>query len=319
MFLHQKFLNLPVNYQYIDRFSFGGICRPMARTKKEKSKHDLWKRLHFKYRLSVLNENTLEEVGRLQASIFMGIMLILLFAVALVTFTSIVIISTPIRNYLPGYSDTEVRGSALKNAIVIDSLESVVAQQSVYLENLRLVLQGKVSPDSAKSEKVVKISEDDKSLQKSESEKEFNEKYQEEEKYSLSAKSEDSKSMTEGVVFFKPLKGAISVKYNPVANHYGVDLVAKPKENVVAVLEGSVIFSGYDPNVGYFIQIQHRNGFVSIYKNNDLILKKTGDQVRTGEVVALVGTSGREGSTPHLHFELWYKGTPVNPESYITF
>jgi murein DD-endopeptidase MepM/ murein hydrolase activator NlpD len=135
----------------------------------------------------------------------------------------------------------------------------------------------------------------------------------------LSAKTEATKTMTEGAVFFKPLKGVVSAKYNPAVNHYGIDLAAKPKESVVAVLEGAVIFSGYDPNVGYFIQLQHRNGFVSIYKNNDLILKKTGDQVRTGEVIAIIGSSGQEKAGPHLHFELWYKGMPVNPESYITF
>ncbi|MBP1618369.1 MAG: family peptidase [Bacteroidetes bacterium] len=291
----------------------------MARTKKEKNKHGFWKRLHFKYRLSVLNENTLEEVWRLQASIFMGTMLVLVFAITLITLTAIGIIATPIRNYLPGYSDAEVRSFALKNAILIDSLEIKLDQQTSYIENLHSVFQGKLEPDSSRSKDVIAISENDKSLEKSESERQFDEKYEKEEKYNLSAKSEETKTMTEGAVFFKPLKGVISAKYNPAISHYGIDLAAKPKESVVAVLEGAVIFSGYDPNVGYFIQLQHRNGFVSIYKNNDLILKKTGDQVRTGEVIAIIGSSSQEKTGPHLHFELWYKGMPVNPESYITF
>jgi murein DD-endopeptidase MepM/ murein hydrolase activator NlpD len=291
----------------------------MARTKKEKNKHNFWKRLHFKYRLSILNENTLEEVARLQSSIFTGSMLLSVFAITLIALTSIVIISTPIRNYLPGYSDAEVRGFALQNAILIDSLERVVDQQSTYIGNIRSVFEGKVQIDSVKSEDVISISEDDKSLQKTESENSFNESYQKEEKYNLSAKTDESKTMTEGAVFFKPLKGIISSRYNPAINHFGLDLVAKPKESVVAVLEGTVIFTGYDPNVGYFIQIQHQNGFVSMYKHNDLLLKKTGEQVRTGEAIAIVGNTGRESTGPHLHFELWYKGEPVNPESYITF
>ena len=123
----------------------------MARIKKEKSKHGLWKRLHFKYRLSVLNENTLEEVGRLQASIFMGSMLVLVFAITLITLTAIGIIATPIRNYLPGYSDAEVRSFALKNAILIDSLEVKLNQQSSYIESLHSVFQGKIDPDSSRS------------------------------------------------------------------------------------------------------------------------------------------------------------------------
>lgn len=291
----------------------------MATTKKEKNKHNFWKKLHFKYRLSVLNENTLEETWRIRISIFKGMMLVLVFAITLITLTSIVIISTPIRNYLPGYSDAEVRSIALKNAIVIDSLENAINQQSTYITNLKLVFQGKVQPDSARSEDVITISEDDQSLQKSESEKEFNEKYEKEEKYTLSAKTNNANSITEGAVFFKPADGVIAQKYSPVNNHYGVDLATKAKASVVAVLEGTVIFSGYDTNVGYFIQIQHGNGFVSIYKNINLVLKKVGEQVRTGEIIAVVGNSSKEKATPHLHFELWYKGTPVNPESYITF
>ncbi|MFT4071944.1 MAG: M23 family metallopeptidase [Dysgonamonadaceae bacterium] len=267
-----------------------------------------------------MNENTLEEVARVQSSIFYGVVLLFVFAVTLIALTAIVIVSTPIRNYLPGYSDAEISHSALKNAIIIDSLEQQMQRQHVYIENIRAALLGKITLDSVKAEEPLVISENDKSLQKTENEQKFVERYQQEESYNLSANAADGKkSMAEDAIFFKPLKGLVTSRFNPSVNQFGVDVAAASKEPVVAVLEGTVIFSGFDPYDGYILQIQHGNGFVSIYKRNELLLKKTGEKVRTGEAIALVGNAGDESGKKGLHFELWYKGNPVNPESYVSF
>ena len=98
-----------------------------------------------------------------------------------------------------------------------------------------------------------------------------------------------------------------------------MDLVADPKVSVQAALDGTVVFTGFDPNFGNVIQIQHKNGFLSVYKHNELLLKAIGDQVVAGEAIALVGNTGELSTGPHLHFELWYRGYPVNPEDYIAF
>lgn len=124
---------------------------------------------------------------------------------------------------------------------------------------------------------------------------------------------------TDGVFFYKPVDGVVSSHYNANIRHYGVDLVAAPKESVLATLDGTVVFAGFDPNSGNVIQVQHRNGFLSIYKHNELLLKEVGDRVVAGEAIALVGNTGKLSTGPHLHFELWYKGGPVNPEEYIAF
>lgn len=290
--------------------------------KKKKNKHDIWKRLHFKYRLSVMNENTLEEVWSIKASMFSGGVLFLLFAISLVTITSFLIIATPIRYYLPGYLDAEVREKALRAAIRVDSLQQQLNYQEAYINNLKNVFTGVLDVDSVKITDTISVSENDPLLKRTEKEKVFVDRYEDKERYNLSVISPTATGPMEGVVFFKPLKGLVVGKFNPSNDRYGIDLKVASQETVLAVLEGTVVFSGYDFTTGYTMQVQHKNGFVSIYKNNTLLLKKVGDKVRTGEAIAVIGdgkAKGDENAGSVLGFELWYKGNPVNPEDYIAF
>ncbi len=288
--------------------------------KKKKNKHDIWKRLHFKYRLSVMNENTLEEVWSIKASMFSGGVLFLLFAISLITITSFFIIATPIRYYLPGYLDAEVREKALRAAIRVDSLQQQLNYQEAYINNLKNVFTGVLDVDSVKITDTISVSENDPLLKRTEKEKEFVDRYEDKERYNLSVISPSASGPMEGVVFFKPLKGLVISKFNPSNDRYGIDLKVASQETVLAVLEGTVVFSGYDFTTGYTMQIQHKNGFVSIYKNNTLLLKKVGDKVRTGEAIAVIGDGkAKDNADLVLGFELWYKGNPVNPEDYIAF
>jgi murein DD-endopeptidase MepM/ murein hydrolase activator NlpD len=287
--------------------------------KKKKTRHDTWKRLHFKYRFSVMNENTLEEVWNIKASIFSGIVLLAVFAVFLIAVTSFIIIATPIRYYLPGYMDAEIREKALRSAIRIDSLQQQLNYQEAYISNLKNIFNGVMDLDSVKIADTISISDNDPLLKRTKKEKSFVDRYEDKEWYNLSVISPASGPM-EGVVFFKPLKGLIVSKFNPLENRYGIRVKAVSQETVSAVLEGTVIFSGYDLNTGYTTQIQHKNGFISAYKNNTLLLKKMGDKVRTGEAIAVAGGSkDKETEDSYPEFELWYKGNPVNPEDYVTF
>lgn len=287
--------------------------------KKKKTRHDIWKRLNFKYRLSVMNENTLEEVWNIKASIFSGIVLLVVFAAFLIAITSFIIIATPIRYYLPGYMDAEIREKALRSAIRVDSLQQQLNYQEAYINNLKNVFNGVLDIDSVKIPDTISISENDPLLKMTDKEKAFIERYEDKERYNLSVISPASGPM-EGVVFFKPLKGLVVNKFNPLESMYGIRLKVVSQETVLAVLEGTVIFSGYDLNTGYTMQIQHKNGFISVYKNNTLLLKKMGDKVRTGEAIAVVGDNkDKEMGELYTEFELWYKGNPVNPEDYIAF
>ena len=287
--------------------------------RRDKNRHSFWKRLHFKYRLSILNESTLEEIWKLRVSKFQGILLfggIFFFTLIL---SSIIIITTPIRNYLPGYLDSEIRQKAIQAAIQIDSLEQQQRYQLAQINNIKDIFDGKVQADSDIPVDTVSISEDDVKLKSTNAERKFREQYEEDEKYNLSSLSMADSAPIEGVTFFRPAKGMITEKFNASKRHYGVE-IALTSETVVATLEGTVVFAGYDPVMNYVIQVQHKNGFISIYEKASLLLKNVGDKVRTGEAIAIVKNEKTDSKSKDiLFFQLWYKSNPVNPELYIPF
>ena len=276
-----------------------------------------WKRIRFKYKLSFFNESMLEEVWSFRLSQLTVFIYVGLFAFALITITSIIIIMTPIRNYLPGYLDVEVRNEILQNALRADSLEAQIAVQRRYLENLSAILSGNITFDSIQVDDPTSIVNVDYDIPRSERESTFVRQFEEDEKYNLTALNLNP-PQTE-IFFYKPLNGIISAAFNPNEAHFGIDLTSAPKESVMATLDGTVIFTGFDPNFGNVISLQHKNDFISIYKHNDILLKQTGDRVIAGEAIAIVGNTGLLSTGLHLHFELWNKGAPVNPEDYISF
>jgi murein DD-endopeptidase MepM/ murein hydrolase activator NlpD len=275
-----------------------------------------WKKVRFKYKLFFLNENTLEEVFSLRLSLWSGFWILLAFIILLITATSIVIINTPIRNYLPGYMDSEIRQEMIANALKADSLEQVIRLQSQYLENTTAILKGESPIAEIPTPDTVSIRLEH--LTKSEELEKFVRSYEEEERYNLNVLS-SSTSVPVNLIFYRPVRGLISDPFNLQEKHYGVDIAATPKESVLATMKGAVVLSGFEANAGYVIQIQHANGFISIYKHNALLLKKQGDLVDAGEAIAMVGNTGQLSTGAHLHFELWYNGKPVNPEEYIVF
>jgi murein DD-endopeptidase MepM/ murein hydrolase activator NlpD len=250
--------------------------------------------------------------------------LVLIFAFFLIAITSAIIIATPIRYYLPGYLDAEVREKAIRSAIKADSLEQQQKYQEAYIDNLRSIFDGTVQIDSVKRLDTISVSENDPLLKKTNVEKEYTKRYEEDEKYNLSVLSSPEGNPMEGVVFFRPVEGVILNGFDPNKGRFGITVSTLPKETVAATLEGVVVFAGYDIKTGHTIQIQHKNGFISMYKYNSLLLKKTGDKVQTGEAIALLEAKKDEGkdaaaARPYLEFELWYKGNAVNPENYISF
>ena len=283
-----------------------------------KKKKTFWKRIQLKYKLSFYNESTLEEVWSLRLSQLSAFITFLLIAFFLITVTSLVIIKTPIRNYLPGYLDVEVRNTIIMNSLRADSLEMVLNRQSLYLANVSAILTGTVTVDSIRRSDSTAFMTANYDIPRTENEERFAAAYEEEEKYNLTTLSPNTIA-NEGIFFYKPVNGVISSHYDFEKNHLGVDLVAAAKESVLATLDGIVVYTGFDQDYGNVITLQHKNGFISIYKHNEVLLKKTGDQVVSGEAIALVGNTGELSTGPHLHFELWNKGTSINPEEYIAF
>lgn len=286
--------------------------------KRNTNKLSFWKRIRFKYKLSFINENTLEEVWSFRLSQLSVFISLGVFAFSLVAFTALIIIMTPIRNYLPGYLDVEVRKEIVQNALRADSLERMIEIQNLYLKNVTGIISGTIELDSIREIDSLARIDADFEIPRSPEEEEYVKNFEQEEKYNLAVLNTNPLPV-DGLFFYKPVNGMISSHYQADIHHFGVDIAAAPKESVLATLDGTVMYAGYDLNQGNVIQLQHKNGFVSVYKHNELLLKEPGEQVVAGEAIALVGNTGKLSTGPHLHFELWYNGKPVNPEDFIVF
>lgn len=276
-----------------------------------------WNNFKFKYKLTIQNENTLEEIVGLHVSKLNGLSVLLSVLAVLFLIAACIIAFTPLRNYLPGYMNSEVRAQIVQNALRMDSLQEVLDRQNLYIMNIQDIFSGKVQIDTVQTIDSLTAIRQDTLMERTKREEEFRHQYEESEKYNLGTITQQPN--VDGLIFYRPTRGMISDHFNADKRHFGTDIAANPNESVLATMDGTVILSTYTAETGYLIGIQHSQDFISIYKHCGSLIKKEGDTVRGGEAIALVGNSGTLSTGPHLHFELWYKGRPVNPEKYIVF
>jgi murein DD-endopeptidase MepM/ murein hydrolase activator NlpD len=283
---------------------------------------DRWKqflqKMRFKYRLSVLNENTLEEAWHVRLSRFKVYMLASLFLLITFLLLTLLIIYTPIKYYLPGYNGADGRSEIIGKSMQIDSLLNQMNYQSTYLEVLKTIISGSVVEDTLVRNDSIGLKERaEMIMEKSKAERAFTEEYERQEKFNLNAPvAKDGEPV---LVFFKPVQGVISAEFDAREKKYGISVLTTFNEPVVSVLPGTVVYAGFSLEHGWFITIQHGNDYVSVYKNNNSLLRKSGDQVKAGEVIAFTGESPENKSGHHFVFELWKSGHPVNPEEVILF
>lgn len=278
-------------------------------------------RLKEKYKLVILNDDTFEEKASFNASLWYLIIGTTAFAILLIFLTITTIKYTPLREYLTGIPDVESKKNIVDAYTKIDSLEQISKANDLYLSNLKNVINGNI--DNKKLEKpkdISKASDSIKLNQKiSKEEKELRNLIESEGKFDLNTENNAEKSGIASYAFFSPLRGKITDQFDSKKQHYGIDIATRKNENIKATLDGTVVFSNFTPETGHVIAIQHGNNLLSFYKHCSVLLKKVGSFVRAGEVIAVVGDTGEYSTGPHLHFELWFNGTPVNPENYMTF
>ena len=284
---------------------------------KKKRHKAFWSNIKFKYKLTIINENTLEEVVGLRVSKLNGISVLLSVLTVLFLVASVIIAFTPLRNYLPGYMNSEIRAQVVENALRVDSLQQLVDRQNLYIMNIQDIFSGTIRVDTVHNMDSLTTVREDSLMERTQREAEFRKQYEETEKYNLT--SITARPDIEGLIFYRPTRGMITEKFDADRKHYGTDIAANPGESVLATLDGTVILSTYTAETGYVIEVQHNQDFISVYTHCSSSLKREGDTVQAGEAIALVGNSGQLTTGPHLHFELWHKGRAVNPEQYIVF
>ena len=291
----------------------------MAKNEKRKGK---WS---DRFRLAVFNDTTFEELWRIRLSKANALMAAALLLVATLAANTSLIAFTSLREFIPGYPDVEMRRNILMNAIMLDSLEHELEIRDKYFRDLNDVISGRQPIESV----TLRDSTRDYSnivFNRSAEDSLFRARVEQEEKYSLQASSSSSGTSSgevsnlANIHFFPPVKGIISSNYDPRTRHFAIDIVTQPKAVVSSTLEGTVIMTGWTMETGFVIMIQHANNLVSVYKHNARLLKEMGDRVWAGEAISIVGDSGElYTSGPHLHFELWFNGEPLDPAQYVFF
>jgi len=292
----------------------------MAKSNKRKLRI---KKLRDKYRLVIINEQSYDEVFSFKLSRFQAYTVGTTFTVFIFGIAVFLIAFTGLRKFIPGYPDPSERLLIVRNAQRVDSLIVEINRRDLYINNIRTILRGEIPAQNDFSNGSGTISSTSTrpiTFERSEEDSIFRKQVENEERFNLSVQqSSRTNTSLENIFFFSPIKGMVINSFGSTKYHFGVDVVAAPGSRVSAVMEGIVFFSGWTVETGYVIQIQHPNNLISIYKHNERILKRAGDVVKAGEAIARVGNSGELTSGPHLHFELWHNGTPLNPQEYITF
>lgn len=284
---------------------------------KGKKREYLRRKLLYKYRLVILNKDTFEErfsVGLNRLNVFVyGT----LFAVLLIGLTIVLIAFTGLREYIPGYSSMTVTRQAIKLERRVDSLQIVLLENEQYLNSIKLVLSGNVEPLEFDKEAIRREGMDQRDMIKatpSASDSVLRERVAKEDKYNPLVGDSDV-----SIILFPPVKGEISEGFSLEKKHYAVDVIPEPHTPVKSVADGIIIFAEWSVDTGNVIIIKHNNNLISVYKHNASVIKQQGDLVRAGEVIGTVGNSGDLSTGPHLHFELWYDGYPIDPTNFIEF
>ena len=268
-----------------------------------KIKRKLLDRLRDTYRISILDDENLEEVGSYNLSLLSFYIFISVVAILLSILVISFIVFTPVKTLIPGYGDITDNKKFIELSKKVDELEKEVSAYDTYTAGLKNMLTGGIHNSSIekidslaalKSIRPELVNQAD--LQETHRAKELN--------------------------FLKlatPVFGAVAAGFQPDIRHFGVDILAAKDTPIKSIMDGIVISAEQSVNAGNCVYIQHSKNVVSVYKHNSALLVKTGDIVKTGQAVAIIGNTGEQSTGPHLHFEMWYDGKYVNPEKYIGF
>jgi len=283
--------------------------------------------LRKKVKVIIVSKETYEEKRSFDLSVIMLFVYSLFAFLILIVLSYLIISSTSLKQMIPGFPKTvdveRVKQIDKKNLLKLAEYEDKIDHYENYFSNLSIILNGgEISEEVNKADtSIVNLNNEEYNFDLTENDSLLRIKIDDREKYDISVFSSNNRleEKLNGVLFFPPLKGEITNNFQLKSGHYGVDVIASNNEAVKAILNGTVVYSDWSPENGHVIHIQHAQNLVSIYKHNSFLLKKTGDLIKAGDAIAIVGNSGELSTGPHLHFELWHNGIPLDPEKFVVF
>ncbi len=297
-------------------------------------------KLRDKYRLVVMNDETFEEVSSFKLTPLNVYIFLSSLVVGTAILMTLLIIYTPLKRYIPGYGDMTRDAEITALLDKAKDLESEVEATRLYTENMRKILNHDVSgitksdvakqgagdsgSDSTTGNALVDRIPEDGALRSAVASGNVTNAGIVDMSQSNSSGNSGGSTLLRDIpleqLFFMPaVSGEVTAKFDPAKEHFGIDVAAPRNTAIKSAADGMVVFAGYTVETGYSIAIQHPNNVVTMYKHNSILLKKAGSPVKAGEAIGIIGNTGENSSGPHLHFELWYKGRPVNPADYINF
>ena len=249
-------------------------------------KSNWFKNFKSKFKIVIIHPDTYEEKGGFNMSKMKITNMIIIYSLILIALTTCLIFFTSLRELIPGYTDATLDRRVYNMEHRADSIEEVFRQKDQYIENLKRI----ISDENMEFDSIGMPS----------------------------VSSSNTLSLVDQL-FFVPINGLVTNHFNADKKHYGVDVVAQADAVIKATADGTVVFADWSYEGGYVIGIQHHSNILSVYKHNATIMCREGDMVKAGDAIAVLGGGGSTSTGPHLHFELWFKGTPLNPEDYISF
>ncbi len=285
-----------------------------------KKKFQDW--VESKFLFVIRKEQDFAVVTSFSVSAFSVVLIVVLLFLTLFG-VSLILSKTLLKQWFdPEYAESENLSRILMLSETVDSLAVEIAQKDLYVLNLQRIIRGEAedNPELAKDTSVSSgdAKSDIRSFEASEETKKILEEFRGTPMDLGSVRATSSDAFSQ-IYFFPPLKGLVTAAFEPQKNHFGVDVVTKDNEPVKTIADGTVFFTSWTLETGYVIAVQHANELISIYKHNSVLLKTVGDVVKGGEILSIIGNTGELTSGQHLHFEMWYRGTPLNPQEFITF
>ena len=286
--------------------------------KKPNFRKRVTKKLLSRYRLVILNEENYEEQFFFRLSILNLVIISTFLFSFLITSVLLIVSFTSLKEFIPGYASNLMRKQAVLNASKLDSLTISYNQSLNQLNSIKRVLTGDIEFEEFR-EREFKLDTENIEVKlnskKIKGDSLLRTKVEQEDKYNLSINI----NTDERFLFFPPVSGYISQKFDPSKKHFAIDIVAKENEPVKSVADGAVIFSEWSSDTGYVIILEHEQGYLSVYKHNESLNYVQGDMVKAGDIIGTIGNTGEYSTGYHLHFELWNDGYPLDPQDFINF
>ncbi len=325
---------------------------------KETQFKKLLEKMLYPYRVVIMNDESFEEVGTYKLSQMHIVGAIMTVVLVTSLFLILLISLTPLRGLIPGYGDTTLPNKLRKQSTRIEALEEDIAAKDLYITQVRNLLTGAIDTTSYEIEPDFNLVDENANLEPSLADKQLRDEVERKEREGIydeletstadAQKRNESNSPKEPMVeataqmpttmpmarpaalryevmpveemdLFVPLRGYVGAGFSSSQNHYGIDIIAPRNSTIKSIANGVVLKADWSVEMGHSITIQHSNNLISTYSHNSMLLKKVGSFVKQGEGIAVIGNSGELSNGPHLHFELWHNGEPLDPALFIQF